>query len=58
MGQTDEGELGIAYEDLDRALQALESSRPEQAEGEVTTSVKEMVSKNRHKRAPIPIYEP
>jgi NAD+ synthase len=58
VGQTDEGELGITYEELDRTLRALDSPRAEQAQREVVTIVKEMVSKSHHKRAPIPIYEP
>jgi NAD+ synthase len=57
-GQTDEGELGITYEELDRVLQALESPRGEQAGGEIAARVREIVSRNRHKRSPIPIYEP
>ncbi len=58
VGQTDEGELGISYEELDRVLQALESPQAEQAEGEIADRVKAMVTRNRHKRSPIPIYEP
>ncbi len=57
-GQTDEGELGIMYEELDRLLRALESPQAEQVEGEILARVKEMVSSSRHKRSPIPIYQP
>lgn len=58
VGQTDEGELGITYEELDRVLRALESPRAEQAGGEIAARVKEIVTRSRHKRTPIPIYEP
>lgn len=58
MGQTDEGELGIAYEELDQVLRALESGQSDQPDGEVLTRVREMVSRGQHKRAPIPVYQP
>lgn len=58
MGQTDEGELGIAYEELDQALRSLESVHGHQPEGEALTRVSEMVSRSQHKRAPIPTYQP
>jgi len=57
-GQTDEGELGITYDRLDRALRVLESGQSNQPDDEVLARVREMVSRSHHKRAPIPMYEP
>ncbi len=57
-GQTDEGELGLTYDGLDRALRALESGRTNQPGDKVLARVREMVSRSHHKRASIPIYEP
>jgi len=57
-GQTDEGELGITYDELDRALRALQSGQTNLPNDEVFARVREMVSRSHHKRAPIPIYEP
>lgn len=57
-GQTDEGELGIGYDGLDRALRALESDQTNQPDDEVLAAVREMVSRSHHKRTSIPIYEP
>jgi len=57
-GQTDEGEMGIAYEELDRALMALQGSREHAPGDTVVESVRRMVANTQHKRLPIPIYEP
>ncbi len=57
-GQTDEGELGITYDELDEALRALEAGKIDQFDDEVLAMVRKMVSRNHHKRASIPIYQP
>jgi len=57
-GQTDEGELGISYEELDAALVALQGSQAVSTSDEVTERVRHMVSRSYHKRSPIPVYEP
>ena len=49
-GQTDEGELGIGYEELDRALEAVESGNGNGIAPETLARVKEMVSRSAHKR--------
>ena len=60
-GQTDEGEMGISYEDLDRILAALPSLEGEaegQAEGldpALVSRVRQMVAATAHKRAVPPI---
>jgi NAD+ synthase len=56
-GQTDEGEMGISYEELDGALVALQGSQTDGRSDEAIERVRQMVSRSRHKRTPIPIYE-
>jgi NAD+ synthase len=56
-GQTDEGEMGISYEVLDRALVALQGSPTDGGSDEVVERVRRMVSRSRHKRTVIPICE-
>ena len=63
-GQTDEGELGISYEELDRALaatsadgQAVESGSEDGLAPEVLARVREMVARSAHKRALAPVCE-
>jgi NAD+ synthase len=57
-GQTDEGELGISYEELDGALVALQGSQAHGSDDEVMEKVRRMVSRSHHKRTPIPTCEP
>lgn len=57
-GQTDEGELGISYEELDRALIALQGSQDDAPADTTVERVRRMVIDTQHKRLPIPIYEP
>ena len=49
-GQTDEGELGITYVDLDRALEAIRTGRTESVEYRDLTRVNRMVAGSDHKR--------
>ncbi len=58
-GQTDEGEMGITYEELDMALVALQGVRQEDTPGDdVLEQVRRMVANTQHKRLPIPTYQP
>lgn len=50
-GQTDEGELGITYPELDRALQALDTGRIESVPADRMAWVRDMVARSAHKRA-------
>lgn len=61
-GQTDEGELGMSYQDIDRVLRALEELRPEREIPALTglsaSAVEAIVARvaaNRHKRRLPPI---
>lgn len=56
-GQTDEGEMGITYEELDRALMAIESGDIGQCDQEALACVRSMMAASQHKRALIPICE-
>lgn len=56
-GQTDEGEMGITYEELDQAILAIESGDTGQCNQEALACVRSMMAASQHKRAPIPICE-
>lgn len=55
-GQTDEQEMNIRYQDLDRIIEGLERGKEPRASGEKVGLVKEMMSRSRHKRLPPPIF--
>ncbi len=57
-GQTDEGELGISYAELDPVLRALESGETSDFDEEVLAKVRGMLARSHHKRVPIARYEP
>lgn len=48
-GQTDEDEIGFAYDDIDRTLQEIASGKPEGRCGE---TLQNMIDRNLHKRQP------
>ncbi|MEW6618597.1 MAG: NAD+ synthase [bacterium] len=56
-GQTDEGELGITYENLDKILRALESGEPLNFQPDIVTNVKRLIETSQHKRMLPPIFE-
>jgi NAD+ synthase len=57
-GQTDEGEMGITYEELDRAILVLQGQQNDGPADEALDSVRLRISRSLHKRAPVPRYEP
>jgi NAD+ synthase len=57
-GQTDEAEMGITYEQLDRALQALKSGDTSGIDPAQLERVRRMVETSAHKRSMPPIFEP
>jgi NAD+ synthase len=57
-GQTDEGEMGVTYEELDRAILALQGGECDDPDDETLDRVRQMISRSHHKRAPVPRYEP
>ena len=54
-GQTDEGEMGLAYEELDKALMAIEAGGTGECNREALARVMAMMAASQHKREPIPI---
>lgn len=57
-GQTDEGEMGLTYEELDRTIGALERGDPAPGPPALVTKVRSMYESTRHKRSPPPIFIP
>lgn len=55
-GQTDEGEIGITYENLDRILEALERGDTRGLNSNLLKKVKDMIAKSQHKRVPPPVF--
>jgi NAD+ synthase len=55
-GQTDEGELGITYDELDAILSAFEREEVSPASPESTERVRRMVASSAHKRAAPPVF--
>jgi NAD+ synthase len=56
-GQTDEGEMGISYDELDSTLMAIESGDTGECDQEGLARVRAMMAASQHKRDPIPICE-
>jgi len=56
-GQTDEGEIGISYKELDTCLDAFEHGRKPKINDENLEKIKTMIKSSRHKRNKIPIFE-
>ena len=54
-GQTDEGEMGITYDELDRIIKALEKGDTRGCDEATLERVKAMMTASEHKRLPIPI---
>jgi NAD+ synthase len=55
-GQTDEGEIGMGYRELDPILSALESNDLSGFDKEKVKKVKQMIKHSKHKRERIPIF--
>jgi len=57
-GQTDEGEMGITYAQLDRVLRAIESGDTANVEPATLAKVQNMMARSEHKRHMPPAFEP
>ena len=57
-GQTDERELGLRYEDLDKTILAIESGKVKDLPAEIVDKVKKLMERSIHKRSPVPIFKP
>lgn len=56
VGQTDEGEMGITYDDLDATLAAIEVGRTDDVDRALLEKVQWMMAVSAHKRAVPPAY--
>ena len=56
-GQTDEGEMGITYAELDRVLAAIEAGNTSGIEPATLEKVRRMIARSAHKRAMPPVFE-
>ncbi len=57
-GQTDEGEMGITYRELDRILAAMEAGDLSGLDPAAVEKVRRMIDHSEHKRRMPPIFEP
>lgn len=57
-GQTDEGEMGITYAELDQVLAAIEAGDVSDIEPATLEKVRDMIARSEHKRALPPIFQP
>ena len=55
-GQTDEGEMGITYADLDRVLAAIATDDTSDIEAAMLGKVRGMVARSEHKRGSVPVF--
>ena len=56
-GQTDEGEIGISYEELDRIIESIEKGKTGGIDESKLTKVKKMMECSQHKKCKIPTWE-
>jgi NAD+ synthase len=54
--QTDEGEIGLSYSDLDRIILAIESGKTDSMAPRTVARVKELKKRSEHKRSPVPVF--
>ncbi|MFH1594665.1 MAG: NAD+ synthase [Candidatus Omnitrophota bacterium] len=56
-GQTDEGEIGITYDELDRTINAINNGKTSDIDKEILAKVNGMIKNSEHKRCAVPIFE-
>ena len=56
-GQTDEGEIGMCYDELDAILQGIESGETSNLNPDCVKRVQDMIAASEHKRCPVPMFE-
>lgn len=54
--QTDEAEMGITYDELDKVLAIIEKKRKEALDKVCLLKVKKMIKDSKHKRAKLPVF--
>lgn len=55
-GHTDEGEIGLTYEELDATLIAIASGNTENSDPAALEKVQRLIAGSQHKRAPVPAF--
>ena len=55
-GQTDEGEIGLTYDELDAALAAIERGEVSDLDARVRDRVLSLQRTSEHKRRPVPAF--
>ncbi len=56
-GQTDEGEIGMTYDELDAVLKGIETGDVAGLNVESVARVRQMIAASEHKRQPVPMFE-
>ncbi|MBU1768020.1 MAG: NAD(+) synthase, partial [Candidatus Omnitrophica bacterium] len=56
-GQTDEGEMGITYDELDKIIEAIEQGNEKECNPAMCNKVKQRMLASAHKAAAPPIFE-
>ncbi len=56
-GQTDEGEIGVTYIELDNCLRALEKGKIPKLKNKKLAKIKSMIKNSEHKRDKIPLFK-
>lgn len=56
-GQTDESEIGMGYDELDKIIIALESGDLSGCNRDLVKKVKQMTEASKHKRETIPVFK-
>lgn len=56
-GQTDEGEIGVTYDELDAVLQGIETGNVSGLNPATVARVRRMIEASEHKRSPVPMFE-
>jgi NAD+ synthase len=57
LGQTDEGDLGISYDELDSILKDIRAGRAPSNDTALVARVQRLIEAGEHKRAPIPVFK-
>lgn len=56
-GQTDEGEIGITYDELDRVIIAIEKKKTKGINKKTLEKIKKMINNSAHKRCAAPVFK-
>jgi NAD+ synthase len=57
-GQTDEGEIGLTYDEIDACVAAVDAGDTSGVGAECLARAETMISASAHKREPVPVFKP